>query len=177
MGGSQSALDSFLVLRGTKTLHVRMARHAENALAVARYLETRADVRTVLYPGLPSHPQHALAKRQMSGFGGMVSFVLAGDGAPQGRTGSSDVGDGSALERARRFLRALRVFACAESLGGVESLAESPPLMTHTSIPPERRAAIGIADGLIRLSVGIEHADDLIGDLDQAFAQSAKAAG
>lgn len=170
MGGSQSALDSFLVLRGTKTLHVRMARHAENALAVARYLETRADVRAVIYPGLPSHPQHALAKRQMSGFGGMVSFVMAGDGARR------DDQDGSALERARRFLRALRVFACAESLGGVESLAESPPLMTHTSIPPERRAAIGIVDGLIRLSVGIEHADDLIGDLDQAFAQSAKVA-
>ena len=169
MGGSQSALDSFLVLRGTKTLHVRMARHAENALAIARYLESRADVASVIYPGLPSHPQHALARRQMSGFGGMVSFVIADDAA-----GKSQRADGSGLERARRFLRGLRVFACAESLGGVESLAESPPLMTHTSIPRERRLTIGLADGLIRLSVGIEHADDLIGDLEQAFEHAAK---
>ena len=158
MGGSQSALDSFLVLRGTKTLAVRMQRHQQNALRVARWLETRREVATVIYPGLRSHPQHALARRQMKGFGGMVSFVLR----QNART----------LARARAFLRALKVFACAESLGGVESLAEHPALMTHASIPPERRAALGISDGLIRLSVGIEDAQDLIDDLAQAFAAS-----
>jgi cystathionine gamma-lyase len=154
-GGSQSAFDSFLVLRGTKTLAVRMDRHQQNALAVARWLESRPEVARVIYPGLRSHPQHALARRQMSGFGGMVSFVLR-----EGR---------GTLRRARAFLGALRVFTCAESLGGVESLAEHPAIMTHSSIPPERRRALGISDGLIRLSVGIEHADDLIADLEQAF--------
>ena len=154
MGGSQSALDSFLVLRGTKTLHVRMERHQENALAVARWLEARPEVaRVIYYPGLRSHPQHALARRQMSGFGGMVSFVLR---------------EGADAARARAFFVALRVFTCAESLGGVESLAEHPAIMTHASIPPERRRALGISDGLIRLSVGIEHVDDLIADLEQA---------
>jgi cystathionine gamma-lyase len=161
MGGSQSALDSFLVLRGTKTLHVRMARHQENALAVARYLEGRAEVEAVFYPGLDSHPQHGLARRQMSGFGGMVSFQLGGGGAA-GATKPT-------LERARAFLRALRVFTCAESLGGVESLAEHPALMTHASIPPDRRAALGIGDGLIRLSVGIENAADLIADVERGL--------
>jgi cystathionine gamma-lyase len=155
MGGSQTALDSFLVLRGTKTLHVRMQRHQENALTIARWLETRPEIASVIYPGLPSHPQHALARRQMRGFGGMVSFIM-GEG-------------GKALARARSFLQRLRVFVCAESLGGVESLAEHPAIMTHASIPPERRAALGISDGLIRLSVGIENADDLIGDLAQAL--------
>jgi cystathionine beta-lyase/cystathionine gamma-synthase len=158
LGGSQPAFDSFLVLRGTKTLAVRMQRHQENALAVARWLESRRDIARVIYPGLRSHPQHALARRQMSGFGGMVSFSFrAGRGA---------------LDRARKFLSALRVFTCAESLGGVESLAEHPAIMTHASIPPERRQALGIDDGLVRLSVGIEHADDLIADLEQALRAS-----
>jgi cystathionine gamma-lyase len=158
MGGSQSAIDSFLVLRGTKTLAVRMRRHQENALCVARWLEGRRDVARVVYPGLRSHPQHALARRQMSGFGGMVTFVLR----ENART----------LARARVLLRSLKVFACAESLGGVESLAELPAIMTHASIPPDRRAALGISDGLIRLSVGIEDAQDLIDDLAQAFAKA-----
>jgi cystathionine gamma-lyase len=154
LGGSQPALDSFLVLRGTKTLALRMERHQQNALTIARWLERRPDVGRVLYPGLTSHPQHALAKRQMSGFGGMLCFELQGRGA---------------LARARRFLERLKVFTCAESLGGVESLAEHPGIMTHASVPPERRRALGISDGLIRLSVGVEHADDLIADLEQAF--------
>jgi cystathionine gamma-lyase len=156
MGGSQPAFDAFLVLRGTKTLHLRMQRHQENALRVARWLEARRDVARVFYPGLRSHPQHALARRQMSGFGGMVSFILGG------RRGT--------LARARRLLRRLRLFTCAESLGGVESLAEHPALMTHASIPPDRREALGISDGLIRLSVGIEDGRDLIADLEQAMA-------
>ena len=158
MGGSQPAFDSFLVLRGTKTLAVRMERHQKNALAIARWLESRPEVERVFYPGLRSHPQHALARRQMTGFGGMVSFIL------RGKAGSRGV-----LARARKFLRGLRVFTCAESLGGVESLAEHPALMTHASIPPERRRALGIGDGLIRLSVGIEHVDDLIADLETAL--------
>jgi cystathionine gamma-lyase len=158
MGGSQPAFDSFLVMRGTKTLPVRMERHQQNALAVARWLESRREIARVFYPGLKSHPQHALARRQMSGFGGMVSFVLREDR----RT----------LERARGFLKTLRIFTCAESLGGVESLAEHPAIMTHASIPPERRRALGISDGLIRLSVGIEHAADLIADLEQALKAS-----
>ena len=160
MGLSQPAFDSFMVLRGTKTLAVRMERHQANALRIARWLEARSDVARVIYPGLRSHPQHALARRQMSGFGGMLSFVLRGGEGPR------------TLARARRLLRALRVFACAESLGGVESLAEHPAIMTHASIPPARRAALGIGDGLIRLSVGIEDARDLIDDLEQAFAQA-----
>jgi cystathionine gamma-lyase len=155
MGGSQPAFDSFLVLRGTKTLAVRMERHQENALAVARWLESRRDIARVIYPGLRAHPQHALARRQMSGFGGMVSFEL--------RPGRGT------LAKARDFLRRLRVFTCAESLGGVESLAEHPAIMTHASIPADRRRALGIGDGLIRLSVGIEHADDLIRDLEGAL--------
>ena len=155
LGGSQPAFDSFLVLRGTKTLAVRMERHQANALAVARWLESRREIAWVIYPGLPSHPQHALARRQMSGFGGMVSFAFR-----EGR---------GVLARARDFLAALRVFTCAESLGGVESLAEHPAIMTHASIPPARRKALGIGDGLVRLSVGIEHVDDLIADLEQAL--------
>jgi cystathionine gamma-lyase len=158
MGGSQSAFDSFLVLRGTKTLAVRMPRHQENALRVARWLEGRSEVARVIYPGLRSHPQHALARRQMSGFGGMLCFELR----PGPRT----------LRTARELLRSLRVFVCAESLGGVESLAEHPAIMTHASIPPERRAALGIGDGLIRLSVGIEDAQDLVDDLAQALARA-----
>jgi cystathionine gamma-lyase len=160
MGGSQPAFDSFLVMRGTKTLPVRMERHQENALAVARWLEARPEVDRVFYPGLRSHPQHALARRQMSGFGGMVSFVLR------------DARRSPTLARARTFLKSLRVFTCAESLGGVESLAEHPAIMTHASIPADRRRALGISDGLIRLSVGIEHVDDLIADLEQALKAS-----
>jgi cystathionine gamma-lyase len=159
MGGSQPAFDSFMVLRGTKTLAVRMRRHQDNALRVARWLETRREVARVIYPGLRSHPQHALARRQMSGFGGMVSFELRNDGP---RT----------LRRARKLLRSVELFVCAESLGGVESLAEHPAIMTHASIPPDRRAALGISDGLIRLSVGIEDAGDLIADLEQALARA-----
>ncbi|MEA2697869.1 MAG: cystathionine gamma-lyase [Myxococcales bacterium] len=155
MGGSQAALDSFLVLRGTKTLHVRMQRHQENALAIARWLESRPEIARVIYPGLTSHPQHELARKQMTGFGGMVSFVLREDKGT--------------LARARSFLQRLRLFACAESLGGVESLAEHPAIMTHASIPADRRMALGISDGLIRLSVGIENVDDLVADLQQAL--------
>ena len=158
LGGSQPAFDSFLVLRGTKTLAVRMERHQANALAVARWLESRREIAQVLYPGLRSHPQHALARRQMSGYGGMVSFAFR-----EGR---------GVLARARDFLAVLRVFTCAESLGGVESLAEHPAIMTHASIPAERRRVLGIGDGLVRLSVGIEHVDDLIADLEQALRAS-----
>ncbi|MSP15248.1 MAG: cystathionine gamma-synthase [Myxococcales bacterium] len=153
IGAVPSPMDSFLVLRGTKTLHVRMQRHEENARAVATWLERHAGVAKVIYPGLESHPQHALARRQMTGFGGMISFVIEGD-----------------LARASRFLRACRIFACAESLGGVESLIEHPAIMTHASVPPELRRRLGIDDGLIRISVGIEDLSDLLGDLDRAFA-------
>jgi len=152
VGTSMGAFDSFMVLRGTKTLPVRMDRHAANAAELAAWLEQHPDVDKVIYPGLASHPQHALAKRQMRGFGGMISFVIRGG-----------------LERARAFLTACRVFACAESLGGVESLIEHPMLMTHGSVPPEVRASLGIGDTLVRLSVGIEDPDDLIADLAAAL--------
>jgi len=152
IGAVPSPIDSFLVLRGVKTLFLRMAQHSRNALAVARFLESHARVERVLYPGLPSHPQHALAVKQMNDSGGMISFVLRGG-----------------LEAARAFLKAVRLFACAESLGGVESLIEHPAIMTHASIPKQTRETLGISDGLIRLSVGIEHPDDLIADLAQAF--------
>ncbi len=160
IGAVPSPMDSFLVLRGTKTLPLRMARHAENAARIAAWLEAHPAVEKVVYPGLPSHPQHALAKRQMLGMGGMITFVVK----PGAR---------GALERARAFLKSLHLFACAESLGGVESLIEHPAIMTHASIPPENRAKLGISDGLIRLSVGIEHVDDLIADLAQAFDHAA----
>ena len=152
VGAVISPMDSFLVLRGTKTLHVRMDRHEHNALALAAWLEKHRQVEKVIYPGLPSHPQHALAKRQQHGFGGMISFVLRGD-----------------LDAARRFLSACRVFTLAESLGGVESLIEHPAIMTHASVPPENRKKLGIVDGFIRLSVGIEDLDDLQADLEGAF--------
>jgi len=152
VGAVPGPLDSFLVLRGLKTLHVRMERHAENALRLARFLEGHPQVERVTYPGLPSHPQHALAARQMRGFGGMLTFVLRGG-----------------LPAARAFLRAVRVFACAESLGGVESLVEHPAIMTHASVPPETRERLGIADGFIRVSAGIEHADDLQEDLERGL--------
>jgi cystathionine gamma-lyase len=153
VGGVPSPLDSFLVLRGLKTLHVRMDRHEQNARILAEWLSGHPQVERVIYPGLPSHPQHQLAVRQQRGFGGMISFHLRGG-----------------LEQARAFLRACNVFACAESLGGVESLIEHPAIMTHASVPPERRQALGIADGFIRLSVGIEDIDDLRADLSSAFA-------
>jgi cystathionine gamma-lyase len=158
VGAVPSPMDAFLVLRGLKTLPVRMERHARNALAVARFLEGRPEVERVVYPGLPSHPQHALARRQMSGFGGMVTFVLRGG-----------------LPAATAFLKAVRIFACAESLGGVESLIEHPAIMTHASVPAETRAALGISDGLIRASVGIESEADLLEDLERGLAAAAAA--
>jgi len=153
VGGVPSPMDSFLVLRGLKTLHVRMARHAENAMALARFLERHPRVERVTYPGLPSHPQHALALRQMTGFGGMLTFVLRGG-----------------LDAATAFLRGLSIFACAESLGGVESLIEHPAIMTHASVPKETREKLGIADGFIRVSAGIENVADLVADLERGFA-------
>jgi cystathionine gamma-lyase len=156
IGAVPSPMDSFLVLRGTKTLAVRMERHVSNAQKVAAWLEAHAAVEKVIYPGLKSHPQAALAERQQRGPGGMISFVIK-------------AGKKSALERARSMLRSTTLFACAESLGGVESLIEHPAIMTHASIPPTTRARLGISDGLIRISVGIEHIDDLLADLDQAI--------
>ncbi len=144
--------DCYLSLRGIKTLAIRMQRHAENAQVVAEFLEAHPKVERVIYPGLPSHPQHDLAKRQMSGFGGMISFYIQGD-----------------LDAARRFLETVRVFTLAESLGGVESLIEHPAIMTHASVPKENRDKLGIADGFIRISVGIEHIDDLLADLTAAL--------
>jgi len=159
IGAIPSPMDCFLVLRGTKTLAVRMERHVENAKQVAAWLEANPAVEKVIYPGLASHPQAALAERQMRGPGGMISFVLK-------------PGKRSALERARELLRATQLFACAESLGGVESLIEHPAIMTHASIPPATRDKLGISDGLVRISVGIEHVDDLIADLTQALAHA-----
>ncbi|MGE5502058.1 MAG: trans-sulfuration enzyme family protein [Ignavibacteriales bacterium] len=152
-GAILSPFDSFLALRGLKTLALRMQRHCESALAIARWLEARPDVRQVIYPGLESHPQHELAKRQMNGFGGIITAVLDRD-----------------LDGTRRVLERTQLFTLAESLGGVESLIEHPAIMTHASIPPETRAELGISDSLIRLSVGIEDTDDLIADLEQALA-------
>jgi cystathionine beta-lyase/cystathionine gamma-synthase len=150
-GAILSPFDSWLVLRGTKTLAIRMTTHSANGLALAEYLATHRKVRKVFYPGLPAHPQHALAKRQMKGFGGMLSFDLG------------------SLEAARRLLNSVRLMALAESLGGVESLISHPATMTHASVPAERRAAIGITDGLVRISAGIEDIEDLRADLDQAL--------
>jgi len=152
VGGVLGPFDSFLALRGLKTLHLRMARHCDNALAIARWLARHPKVVRVHYPGLPEHPQHALARRQMQAFGGMVTFVIAGN-----------------ADDARRFLERLRIFVCAESLGGVESLAEHPALMTHASLPADVRAELGIDDRLVRLSVGVEDVDDLIADIAQAL--------
>jgi cystathionine gamma-lyase len=152
VGACTGPFDSWLTLRGVKTLAVRMDRHFANALAVARFLEGHAAVERVIYPWLESHPQHALARRQMTGMSGMVAFEIRGG-----------------VEAARRFLERVRVFTLAESLGGVESLIEHPAIMTHASIPAELRAKSGITDGLCRLSVGIEHVDDLLEDLEQAM--------
>ena len=153
VGAVQGPFDSFLALRGLKTLPLRMRAHCANALALAQWLQGQPGVAEVLYPGLPSHPQHALAARQMDGFGGMLSLRLAG-GFPA----------------AQRFCERLRLFTLAESLGGVESLVNHPAVMTHASIPPARRAQLGIGDELVRLSVGIEAVEDLQADLAQALA-------
>jgi cystathionine beta-lyase/cystathionine gamma-synthase len=151
-GGVPGPMDCWLALRGTKTLAVRMERHDANARALAEFLAGHPKVTRVFYPGLSTHPQHALAKRQASGFGGMLSFIP---------------GDGS-LESGRRVFDRFRLFARAESLGGVESLACHPASMTHASVPRETRLAMGFADGLLRLSVGIEDVADLRADLEQA---------
>ena len=148
VGAIAGPFDSFLILRGVKTLAIRMERHCRSALELARWLEQQPEIRRVYYPGLASHPQHDLAKRQMEGFGGIISIDLNTD-----------------LAGARRFLEHCEVFALAESLGGVESLIEHPALMTHATIPPAQRAALGIGDGLIRLSVGIEDIEDLRADI------------
>ena len=150
-GAVPGPMDCWLTLRGIKTLHVRMRQHNANGLAVARYLEAHPKVDRVLYPGLPSHPQHELASRQMHGFTGMVSV---------------DVGT---LERAKALTERCRIFALAESLGGVESLISVPALMTHASVPEERRMAMGITPGLVRLSVGIEDEADLLEDLERVL--------
>jgi cystathionine gamma-lyase len=152
VGAVAGPFDSFLALRGLKTLDVRMERHCRSALAIAEWLEQDPRVERVLYPGLPSHPQHELAKQQMPGFGGIVTFFIKGD-----------------LADARRFLERCEVFSLAESLGGVESLVDHPAIMTHASVPEAERAKLGISDQLIRLSVGIEALDDLVADLDRAL--------
>jgi len=153
-GGILGPFDSFLALRGVKTLDVRLERHCKSALRIAEWLSHHPKVEKVYYPGLASHPQHELAKKQMNGFGGMITAILKGD-----------------LEASRRMLSACRVFTLAESLGGVESLIEHPAIMTHASVPKEQREALGISDGLIRLSVGIEAVEDLIADLDSALSK------
>ncbi len=152
IGSIAGPFDSFLAHRGLKTLGIRMARHSENAMKIAEWLEKHPKVGKVIYPGLPSHPQHAVAKKQMAAFGGMITIILKGG-----------------LEDARKMLEKCKIFALAESLGGIESLIEHPAIMTHASIPAEQRKAVGIEDGLIRLSVGIEEAEDLIADLEQAL--------
>ena len=149
IGAVPGPMDCFLTLRGLRTLAVRMERHEKNATALAKWLSGRKGVAKVIYPGLESHPGHAVAKKQMSGFGGMVSVELAGG-----------------LAAAKKLLSSVKLFVCAESLGGFESLVEHPAIMTHASIEPEKRRALGIGDGLVRLSVGIEHVDDLVADLD-----------
>lgn len=159
VGSIAGPFDSFLMHRGLKTLGIRVKQHSANAQKIAEWLEKNEEIEKVIYPGLPSHPQHELAKRQGTGlgFGGMISFVIKGG-----------------LDRASEFLKSTRYFTLAESLGGIESLIEHPALMTHATIPTEKREALGISDGLIRLSVGIEDVEDLIADLDQALKKSCK---
>jgi cystathionine gamma-lyase len=152
VGAVPSPMDCFLVMRGLKTLHVRMERHAQSAMELARFLERHPKVEKVIYPGLESHPQHTLARKQMSGFGGMITFFIKGG-----------------LPEARSFLEKLQIFTLAESLGGVESLIEHPAIMTHASIPAETRKTLGIHDNLIRISAGIEDLSDLKADLEQAL--------
>jgi cystathionine gamma-lyase len=158
IGAVPGPWDSWLVLRGTKTLPLRMRAHDQNGRKIAAFLTEQSQVERIYYPGLPSHPQHALAAKQMRGFGGMISFVIKGG-----------------LPKARAFLQAVEIFALAESLGGVESLIEHPAIMTHASVPQATREKLGIVDGFIRLSVGVEDVQDLVDDLSQAFAQSARA--
>ncbi|QNH22737.1 cystathionine gamma-synthase [Xanthomonas sp. GW] len=152
VGGVQGPFDSFLALRGLKTLPLRMRAHCDNALQLAQWLDTHPAIDKVIYPGLASHPQHALAQRQMSGFGGIVSIVLKGG-----------------FDAAKRFCERTELFTLAESLGGVESLVNHPAVMTHASVPVERRAQLGISDALVRLSVGVEDVGDLQADLDRAL--------
>jgi cystathionine gamma-lyase len=151
-GSIMSPFDSFLVTRSLKTLSLRMGRHCQNAQLIAEFLESHPAIEKVLYPGLKSHPQHDLASNQMTGYGGMISIIVKGG-----------------LERAIRFTENTELFALAESLGGVESLVEHPAIMTHASVPKEIREKIGIVDGLVRLSVGIETVDDLLIDLETAL--------
>lgn len=153
VGGVQGPFDSFLALRGLKTLHLRMRAHCDSALDLAQWLDAHPKVEKVIYPGLASHPQHALAKRQMAGFGGMVSIYVKGG-----------------FDGARRMMERCRLFAVAESLGGVESLVNHPAVMTHASVPAENRARLGIHDNLVRLSVGVEDVEDLRAELDDALA-------
>ncbi|MDZ4348364.1 MAG: PLP-dependent aspartate aminotransferase family protein [Xanthomonadaceae bacterium] len=153
VGGVQGPFDSFLALRGLKTLHLRMKAHCASAAALAGWLETHPGIERVIYPGLASHPQHALASRQMNGYGGMISVYVKGG-----------------LAAARRFMERTELFTCAESLGGVESLINHPAIMTHASVPAERRAQLGITDNLVRLSVGVEDVEDLRAELDAALA-------
>lgn len=152
IGAIASPFDSFMVLRGVKTLALRMKAHCDNALELASFLEQHPQIEKVIYPGLKSHPQHELAGRQMAGFGGIISAVIKGG-----------------LEASTRFLERVKLFTLAESLGGVESLIEHPAIMTHASIPPANRAKLGISDGLVRISVGIEDVRDLRADLEQAL--------
>lgn len=152
IGPSQSPFDSWLVLRGVKTLGIRMKQHEKNAFEIARFLEQHPKVEKVVYPGLESHPHHQIAKEQMSGYGGMITFFIKGG-----------------LDGARTFLENVDLFVLAESLGGVESLIESPAIMTHASIPKAEREKIGLSDNLIRVSVGIEEVEDLIEDMKHAF--------
>lgn len=154
IGAVPGPMDSWLAMRGLKTLHLRMERHAENALVIAERLEKHKGIERVIYPGLKSHPQHELAKKQMTGFGGMITFVVKGG-----------------LNKAKSVVEGTRLFALAESLGGVESLIEHPAIMTHASVPPENRKKLGIDDGLIRISVGVEGLDDLWSDLEQALSR------
>ncbi|MCW0422193.1 cystathionine gamma-synthase [Xanthomonas sacchari] len=160
VGGVQGPFDSFLALRGLKTLPLRMRAHCDNALALAQWLETHPAVEKVIYPGLPSHPQHALAGRQMSGYGGIVSIVLKGG-----------------FDAAKRFCERTKLFTLAESLGGVESLVNHPAVMTHASVPVARREQLGISDALVRLSVGVEDVGDLRGDLDNALMRNGTSLG
>ncbi len=152
VGAVPAPFDSFLLLRGVKTLALRMERHCSNALSLAQYLEKKPQIAKVIYPGLSSHPQHSLAKKQMRAFGGMITMILNAD-----------------IDGVKKFFEPLELFSLAESLGGVESLIEHPAIMTHASIPKEMREKIGIVDGLVRLSVGIENIDDLIHDLDKGL--------
>lgn len=152
VGSVLGPFDSFLVLRGLKTLHVRMKNHAQSAQIIAEYLEGHPNVESVVYPGLKSHPQHDLASSQMDAYGGMITMFIKGG-----------------LDDARRFLERCEIFALAESLGGVESLIEHPAIMTHASVPAEERSKLGISDTLVRLSVGIEDVDDLLGELERAL--------